>query len=198
MGWICIGRRSPSMPGDGDGRGLAGPVWQPDRQRFRRWLAHEVAARADGGRVELAVEGCTGWRYVVEEITAAGYVAHWPSRPTPGPAGPETSRQDRPHRRRVCCGSCWRDGELPERWIPPSERVGVAGTGPAVQGAARSAHPVGAAHPRRVLPARHSGPLLAATLSAHGSAAVADHRSATVVGYGGARAEDGVGMFSLW
>lgn len=24
----------------------------------------------------MAVEGCTGWRYVVEEITAAGIEAH--------------------------------------------------------------------------------------------------------------------------
>jgi hypothetical protein len=27
-------------------------------------------------RWRLAVEGCTGWRYVVEEITAAGFEAH--------------------------------------------------------------------------------------------------------------------------
>ena len=51
-------------------------LWQPDRQRFRRWLNQEVATRAKGGQVDLAVEGCTGWRFVVEEITAAGYVAH--------------------------------------------------------------------------------------------------------------------------
>ena len=30
--------------------------------------------RADG--VELAVEGCTGWRFVIEECQAAGVVAH--------------------------------------------------------------------------------------------------------------------------
>jgi transposase len=53
-----------------------GRLWQPDRQRFRRWLAEEVAPRADGGPVALAVEGCTGWRYVVEEIVAAGFEAH--------------------------------------------------------------------------------------------------------------------------
>src|SRR6266568_3441481 len=53
-----------------------GKLWQPDRQRFRRWLTQEVAARAKNGTVELAVEGCTGWRFVVEEITAAGYIAH--------------------------------------------------------------------------------------------------------------------------
>ena len=53
-----------------------GKLWQPDRQRFRRWLSQDVATRANGGTVELAVEGCTGWRFVVEEITPAGYAAH--------------------------------------------------------------------------------------------------------------------------
>ena len=53
-----------------------GRVWQPDRERFRRWLCRDVARRADGRPVAMAVEGCTGWRYVVEEITAAGFEAH--------------------------------------------------------------------------------------------------------------------------
>jgi transposase len=53
-----------------------GRLWQPDRQRFRRWLAEELAPRAHGGPVAVAVEGCTGWRYVAEEITAAGFEAH--------------------------------------------------------------------------------------------------------------------------
>src|SRR6516225_11462359 len=50
-----------------------GRLWQPDRQRFRRWLGTEVAARSRGGSVALAVEGCTGGRDVVEEISAAGF-----------------------------------------------------------------------------------------------------------------------------
>ena len=37
-----------------------GKVWQPDRERFRRWLRDDVAARANGGPVSIAVEGCTG------------------------------------------------------------------------------------------------------------------------------------------
>jgi hypothetical protein len=53
-----------------------GPVWQPDRERFRRWLTRDVACRANGQSVAMAVEGCTGWRYVVEEITAAGLEPH--------------------------------------------------------------------------------------------------------------------------
>src|SRR6476646_10637853 len=60
-----------------------GRVWQPDRDRFRRWLRDDVTRRASGGSVALAVEGCTGWRYVVEEIAAAGSTRIWRSRPTP-------------------------------------------------------------------------------------------------------------------
>jgi hypothetical protein len=49
-----------------------GRIWRPDRERLRRWLRVELAGRASGAAVALAVEGCTGWRYVAEEIVAAG------------------------------------------------------------------------------------------------------------------------------
>ena len=39
-----------------------GRLWCPDRCRFRRWLTEEVALRAKGEPVAMAVEGCTGWR----------------------------------------------------------------------------------------------------------------------------------------
>ncbi|MBW3616006.1 MAG: IS110 family transposase, partial [Actinobacteria bacterium] len=52
-----------------------GRLWQPDRLRVRRWLCGEVAERAVGRPVRLAVEGCTGWRFVVEEIERAGFEA---------------------------------------------------------------------------------------------------------------------------
>ncbi len=32
-----------------------GRIWQPDRERFRRWLRVEVAGRAKGAPVALAV-----------------------------------------------------------------------------------------------------------------------------------------------
>ncbi|MGH9044944.1 MAG: hypothetical protein ACRDVP_08970 [Acidimicrobiales bacterium] len=50
-----------------------GRIWSPDRARLRRWLAEEVTLGSGGGPVDIAVEGCTGWRYVVEEITALGF-----------------------------------------------------------------------------------------------------------------------------
>jgi transposase len=36
-----------------------------------------VTGRAEGSAVALAVEGCNGWRYVVEEIEAAGFEAQY-------------------------------------------------------------------------------------------------------------------------
>src|SRR5689334_25446475 len=48
-----------------------GRISPADRQLFRGWLAGWA-----GQQVELAVEGCTGWRFVSEECQAAGVVAH--------------------------------------------------------------------------------------------------------------------------
>ena len=49
-----------------------GRVVPADRAHLRSFLA-----RFDGqGEVAFAVEGCTGWRYVVEELTRAGIEAH--------------------------------------------------------------------------------------------------------------------------
>src|SRR2546426_7272746 len=50
-----------------------GRLMDPHRERFQTWLGKEFAGRAD---VTLALEGCTGWRYVVEELVAAGVEAH--------------------------------------------------------------------------------------------------------------------------
>lgn len=102
-----------------DGEVWRGRLWQPNRERFRRWLEHDVRQRAGNGPVSIAVEGCTGWRYVVEEITAAGFEAH-----VAEPADTQAARgrkarakTDRSDARllRVLL----EDGELPESWIPP-------------------------------------------------------------------------------
>ena len=53
-----------------------GRIFSPDRARFRRWLEVDVAKQSNGAPVAMAVEGCTGWRYVVEEIARVRYEAH--------------------------------------------------------------------------------------------------------------------------
>src|ERR687898_84663 len=97
-----------------------GRVWQPDRDRVRRWLRHDVARRANGQPVALAVEGCTGWRYVVEEITAAGFEAH-----VAEPADTQAARGRKRHAKTDRSDArllreLLRSGDLPESWIPPT------------------------------------------------------------------------------
>jgi transposase len=97
-----------------------GRVWQPDRERFQRWLRRDVAGRANGEPVVMAVEGCTGWRYVVEEIVAAGFEAHV--------AEPADTQAKRGKKRRAktdrsdaqLLRELLQRGELPESWIPPT------------------------------------------------------------------------------
>ena len=98
-----------------------GRVWQPDRQRFRHWLRHDVARKANGQPVALAVEGCTGWRYVVEEICAAGYRAHLAE-----PADTQAARGRKRHAKTDRSDArllreLLQDGDLPESWIPPTQ-----------------------------------------------------------------------------
>ena len=92
---------------------------QPDRARFRQWLTNELAPRADGGPVAVVVEGCTGWRYVVEEVTAAGFDAHV--------AEPADTQAARGRKKRAktdrtdaqLLRELLQSGDLPESWIPP-------------------------------------------------------------------------------
>ena len=49
-----------------------GEIRPATRTTLRRWLGEHCP----DGDAEMAVEGCTGWRYVVEELAAAGGTAH--------------------------------------------------------------------------------------------------------------------------
>jgi transposase len=96
-----------------------GRLWQPDRARFRRWLTEDLGPRAKDGSVAVAVEGCTGWRYVVEEITAAGFEAH-----VAEPADTQAARGRKKHAKTdrsdaKLLRELLQSGDLPESWIPP-------------------------------------------------------------------------------
>jgi transposase len=103
------------------GESWRGRVWQPDRERFRRWLRDDVTPRALGGPVALAVEGCTGWRYVVEEITAAGFDAHVAEAADTKKArgSKHRAKTDRTDARLL--RDLLASGDLPESWIPPHD-----------------------------------------------------------------------------
>lgn len=96
-----------------------GRIWRPDRQRLRHWLRTDLAPRAGSEQVDLAVEGCTGWRYVAEEIIAAGYGAH-----VAEPADTQAARGRKRHAKTdrtdaKLLRELLTTGDLPESWIPP-------------------------------------------------------------------------------
>ena len=100
-----------------------GQIPSADRRQFAGWLARRFADRADRGQVEFSVEGCTGWRYVAEELAAAGMVAHLAEpAETANLRGrkkrAKTDRADARHQRDLLLA-----GRLPECWIPPTEVV---------------------------------------------------------------------------
>ena len=80
-----------------------GQIAPADRVHLRSWLAR-FAGRDD---VAFALEGCTGWRYVAEELAGPASWRTSPSRLTPrSPAAASgTLRPTRPTR--GTCGSCW-------------------------------------------------------------------------------------------
>ena len=98
---------------------MAGPGVAARPRPGSTLVRDDVARRANGQPVAMAVEGCTGWRYVVEEIKAAGFEAH-----VAEPADTQAAR-GRKHRAKTdrsdarLLRELLRQGELPESWIPP-------------------------------------------------------------------------------
>ena len=92
-----------------------GQVSPADRVHLRAWLAR-FAGRED---VAFALEACTGWRYIAEELALAGIAAH-----VAEPADTafargrkrhaKTDKTDSQHLRMLLA-----EGRLPECWIPP-------------------------------------------------------------------------------
>src|SRR5204862_1706056 len=104
-------------PGTATGEAKWGQIAPADRAQVRAWLAR-FAGHDD---VAFAVEGCAGWRYVTEELAAAGIAAHL-GEPADTAAArgrkrhAKTDKTDARHLRRLLA-----EGRLPECWIPPAQ-----------------------------------------------------------------------------
>src|SRR3954464_14780772 len=99
------------------GQSRRGRIAPADRMLLRRWLE----ATIDGAPAAFAVEACTGWRFVVEELQRAGIEAHLAEpADTAAARGPKrrakTDRTDARHLRELLAA-----GRLPESWIPPEQ-----------------------------------------------------------------------------
>jgi transposase len=103
------------------GQVSAGQIPAADRRQVAAWLTRRFGHCEDRGQIEFSVEGCTGWRYVAEELKAAGMVAHLAEpAETANLRGrkkrAKTDRADARHQRDLLL-----QGRLPECWIPPTE-----------------------------------------------------------------------------
>jgi transposase len=99
------------------GQVTRGQVSPADREHLRGWLGR-FAGRGD---VAFAFEGCTGWRYVAEEMAAAGVAAHLAEPADTAFARgrkrhAKTDKTDSRHLRQLLA-----EGRLPECWIPPAQ-----------------------------------------------------------------------------
>jgi transposase len=97
------------------GEARRGRIAPATRQVLRGWLGE--LPRVEGA---FAVEGCTGWRFVVEELNRAGLVAHLAEpAETSNLRGPKrrakTDRADAKLLRELLAQQ-----RLPESWIPPA------------------------------------------------------------------------------
>jgi len=117
VGGLDIHRKQITFdyPGTETGQVCRGQISPADRVHLRAWLArfagHEGAA--------FAVEGCTGWRYVAEELALAGVAAHLAEPADTAFARgrkrhAKTDKTDCRHLRMLLA-----EGRLPECWIPP-------------------------------------------------------------------------------
>src|SRR5262245_61258266 len=93
-----------------------GRIAPADRFGVRRFLASLPA-----GPVEVALEATTGWRFIVEELVAAGATAHLAEPAETAnlrgrKARAKTDRADARHLRELL-----QHGRLPEAWAPPAE-----------------------------------------------------------------------------
>ncbi len=70
---ICRGQITFDYVDRVSGQVRCGQIGHADRARLRTWLGKNFAGRDD---VAFAVEACTGWRYVQEELGAAGIEVH--------------------------------------------------------------------------------------------------------------------------
>jgi transposase len=97
------------------GEARRGRIAPATRAGLRAWLGE--LPRGEGG---FAVEGCTGWRFVVEELQAAGLVAYLAEpAETSSLRGPKRrAKTDRTDARLL--RELLEQGRLPSSWIPPA------------------------------------------------------------------------------
>src|ERR1700687_1388718 len=134
---------------DDDGLVRWGQIRPATRTTLRGWLGEHCP---EVGGAEFALEGCTGWRYVSEELAAAGVGVHLGD-----PAeiatlrGPKKRAKDRP-RRCAAIAHAAAGRAVPGVVDSARARAGDPHVGPVVLRADGRAPRLAAAHPCPVVP----------------------------------------------
>ena len=110
---------------DDDGLVYWGQIRPATRKTLRRWLGE----RCPDGDAEFALEGCTGWRYVSEELAAAGVGVHLgdPAEIAVLRGPKKRAKTDRADARLL--RTLLLEGRLPESWIPPAHVAEIRSLG---------------------------------------------------------------------
>jgi transposase len=106
---------------DSDGLVRWGQIRPATRTTLRSWLGKHCP----DGDAEFGLEGCTGWRYVCEELAAAGVGVHLgdPAETAALRGRKKRAKTDRADARLL--RTLLLQGRFPESWIPPAHVVEI-------------------------------------------------------------------------
>jgi transposase len=110
---------------DSDGLVHWGQIRPATRSTLRSWLAEHCP----DGDAEFGLEGCTGWRYVCEELAAAGVGVHLgdPAEIAAARGRKKRAKTDRADAKLL--RTLLLQGRFPESWIPPAHVAEVRNLG---------------------------------------------------------------------
>ncbi|ORA35894.1 IS110 family transposase [Mycobacterium aquaticum] len=100
---------------DSDGLVRSGQIRPATRRTLRAWLA----GHCPDGDADFALEGCTGWRYVTEELAAAGVWVHLGDPAEVAALRGPKKRAKTDHADARLLRTLLLEGRFPESWIPP-------------------------------------------------------------------------------
>nr|WP_296071954.1 transposase [uncultured Actinoplanes sp.] len=139
-----------------NGKWERGRIALADREHLADWLTRFTPGTVEP--VAFAMEGCTGSRYIAEEMAKAGVIPHLAEpADTSVLRGPKRhAKTDKAHAKLL--RELLAAGRLPECYVPPAQVLEWGGAAGALPRSAEPAHRLGTTDPGGVLPSGHHRP----------------------------------------